>query len=66
MLEKEYYSNHYSNTGYTKAEAVAKLEKVREAHSGPNSKYKDFRIEDDPRGGYRVVAYYESERDFER
>ncbi len=29
MLEKEYYSNHYSNTGYTKAEAVAKLEKVR-------------------------------------
>ena len=65
MLKKEYYSKQ-SSTGYTKAEAVAKLEKVREAHSGPNSKYKDFRIEDDPKGGYRVVAYYETEKDFER
>ena len=65
MLKKEYFSKP-SSTGYTKEEAVAKLEKVKDTLGGPNSKYKDFRIEDDPKGGYRVVAYYESERDFER
>ena len=65
MLEKECYSKP-DRTGYTREEAEAKLAKVKDALSGPNSKYKDFKIENDPKGGYRVVAYYESTRDYER
>ena len=57
---KDFFSNHNSNKGYTMEEAEYKLKKVKEALGGKGSKYTNFKIEQDPRGGYMVVAYYES------
>lgn len=54
---RDIFSNHSSNTGYTREEAEAKKAKVDEVHGVGTSKSKwaPSKIEADPRGGYIVT-----------